>query len=350
VQSYTKDKTVRILFVSPGYLPKIGGVEYAVKSIAERLVKKGHEVIVIAGEPHSQKPSEEFINGVKILKWPTWSPNGAYHVPKQMSKFKERLLGLARDADIIHVHSFHTIFTVLAGLEVKEMKSDKKLVVTGHYHGGGHTVLRDILWSFWRSKVRKLLGMADVIHCVSLSEKKSILKDYPVSEEKIIVIPNGVEEDVFAYKWKGKESDYMLYAGRIEKYKKLDKAMKLSKKMNLKLTIIGYGSYRNKLKKLAEKIHPNGVKFEDFLPRRKYLETLANARYAINLSDKEAYSIFIAEALAIGTPCLVSKVIVESLDIKYSVKIFSEGYYASKALIFPWNDIVAKVSKYLYTY
>jgi len=136
---------MRILFVSPGYPPKIGGVEYVVKSVAERLVKKDHEVVVIAGEPHSQKPSEEFINGVKVIRWPTWSPNGAYHVPKRMSKFKEELVGLAEDADIIHVHSFHAVFTVLAGLKVKEKNPDKKLVVTGHYHGGGHTVFRNIL-------------------------------------------------------------------------------------------------------------------------------------------------------------------------------------------------------------
>mgnify|MGYP000244577949 CR=1 FL=1 len=330
---------MKILFVSPGYLPKIGGVEYVVKSIAERLVKKGHEVVVISGEPRCQKPSEEFINDVKIVRWPIWSPGGAYHIPRRISKFEEKLFDLAKGVDVIHVHSFHAVFTVLAGLKIGGMRSDGKLVVTGHYHGGGHTAFRNVLWSFWRSKVKNLLDMADVIHCVSLSEKKRILKDYSVSEEKIIVIPNGVDEDVFAYKWKGRESDYMLYAGRIEKYKKLDEAIKLSKKINLRLTIIGQGPYKEELSKNAGKIYPNGVEFKGFLPRSRYLETLANARYAINLSNKEAYSIFIAEALAIGVPAMVSKEIAENLKAE-SKSFNKELVLAVKAPIKTWNEIV----------
>jgi len=42
---------LKILYVSPGYYPRIGGVEYVVKSVAERLVRMRHEVIVLAGEP-----------------------------------------------------------------------------------------------------------------------------------------------------------------------------------------------------------------------------------------------------------------------------------------------------------
>ncbi|RLE87482.1 MAG: glycosyltransferase family 1 protein [Thermoprotei archaeon] len=338
---------MKILFVSPGYPPKIGGVEYVVKSVAERLVKKGHEVVVIAGEPRSQKPSEEFINDVEIIRWPTLSPGGAYHIPRRMSKFEEMLLELAKRVDVIHVHSFHAVSTVSAGLKIGKMRPGRKLVVTGHYHGGGHTTFRNILWNFWRLRVKSLLDMADVIHCVSQSEKKRILKDYPEFEEKIVVIPNGVDEDVFTYRWWGQESNYMLYAGRIEKYKKLDEAIKLSKKMNLKLTIIGQGPYQKKLKKKAEKLYPNGVEFKGFLPRRKYLETLANARYAINLSNKEAYSIFIAEALAIRVPAMVSKEIAENLEAE-SNPFNEELALVIKAPIKTWNEIAQTYLSKLY--
>jgi len=254
---------MKILYITPRYYPHVGGIGYVVKSIAERLSKRGYEVTVLTGEPEIKQPREEEVNGVRVIRWPTWSPNGAYHVPKRMGKINEKLLGLAEDADIIHAHSFHTVFTVLAGLKIKEMKPDKKLVVTGHYHGGGHTVFRNVLWIFWRSRLKNLLDVADVIHCVSQGEKKRVLKDY-LEFERRIVIPNSVDEDIFAYKWRGQESDYMLYAGRIEKYKRLDEAVKLSKKMNLKLTIIGQGPYKEKLRKNAEKLYPNGVEFKDF--------------------------------------------------------------------------------------
>ena len=41
---------MKILYISPGYYPRIGGVEYVVKSVAGRLVRMGHEVTVLAGE------------------------------------------------------------------------------------------------------------------------------------------------------------------------------------------------------------------------------------------------------------------------------------------------------------
>jgi glycogen synthase len=41
---------MRILFIAPSYYPHVGGVEYVVKSVAERLAKAGHEVSVISGK------------------------------------------------------------------------------------------------------------------------------------------------------------------------------------------------------------------------------------------------------------------------------------------------------------
>jgi len=76
---------MRILYVVPGYYPRIGGVEYVVKSVSERLVKMGHEVTVLAGEPGIDGPREEEVNGVRLVRWPTWSPSGAYHFPRKRS-------------------------------------------------------------------------------------------------------------------------------------------------------------------------------------------------------------------------------------------------------------------------
>jgi len=50
---------VKILFIASFYYPSIGEVEYVVKSVAERLAKRGHEVTVIAGEPGAERPMEE---------------------------------------------------------------------------------------------------------------------------------------------------------------------------------------------------------------------------------------------------------------------------------------------------
>jgi tyrosyl-tRNA synthetase len=48
---------MEILIATTSYYPHIGEVEYVVKSTAERLVRKGHNVTVIAGNPAGKHPS-----------------------------------------------------------------------------------------------------------------------------------------------------------------------------------------------------------------------------------------------------------------------------------------------------
>jgi len=47
---------MKILLATPSYHPNIGGVEYVVKSIAERLAALGHETTVVTGPEGQQTP------------------------------------------------------------------------------------------------------------------------------------------------------------------------------------------------------------------------------------------------------------------------------------------------------
>ena len=334
-------------FVSPSYYPHIGGVEYVVKSVAERLVKMGHEITVIAGKPEIDKSREEEINSVKIIRWPVWSPGEAYHYPRRRDDLRRLLREIFRDVDIVHIHSVHTIFTVFSGLSIAKEAGDVKIVVSPHYHGSGHTVLRSFLWIFWRNWVSKLLDKAEVIHAVSRREASMIRSHYPETSRKTIVISNGVEEDVLRYKWSGHDSDHMIYAGRVERYKRLDLAIEIARESGLRLMIIGKGSYRDKLMKYAEKRYKGSVVFIDPQPREKYLKMLSEARYAINPSRHEAYSIFIAEALAIGTPSIITREIAENIEAE--TKSFDkELVITEKASINSWNEIALKYVESLY--
>ena len=338
---------MKIVQACPRYYPHIGGVEYVVKSVAERLAKLGHEVTLLAGEPSITKPKEESINGVRIVRWPTWSPREAYHLPRKVSELEKLLKELAKNADVVHVHSIHSIFTVFSGLKIGNSLHDAKLIITPHYHGGGHTTLRKLLWIYWRHKASALLSCADTIHAVSRREASLINVHYPQVREKIVIVPNGVEEDVLNYRWQGRYSDYLIYAGRVEKYKRLELAMEIAKKIGLKLWIVGRGSYRSKMEKYAEKRYKGIVEFLEPQPRDKYLELLSKARYAVNPSSHEAYSIFIAEALAIGTPVIVSREIAENLEAE-TKPFHRELATSEKAPIRTWSEIVEIYLKNLY--
>jgi len=180
---------MRTLFVAPRYYPHIGGVEYVVKSVAERLAGRGHEVMVLCGESGMEKPKEELINGVHLVKWPIYAPGDAYYIPRMRYMLKNWLLNTARENDVVHFHSVHSVLAMYSLRALRDSRVCK--VLTPYYHGTGHTFFRRLLWGSWRTYVRRLLRFVDVVHTVSRLEAQLVKKDFKVDA---IPIENGVDE------------------------------------------------------------------------------------------------------------------------------------------------------------
>ena len=294
---------MRILFIAPSYYPHIGGVEYVVKSVAERLAKAGHEAIVVAGEPEIGKPREEEINSVKVIRWSTISPGGAYHFPKRRSDLEKLLKELAKRVDAVHVHSIHSIFSMYSLRVVKQMNI--RVVATPYYHGTGHTIFRRFLWLFWRRYVRGLMKDC-IVHTVSKLEARLVEKDFGV---KAVPIENGVEEWIRDLRWD--PQGYVLYSGRIERYKNVDLLARIVKMLNdvygynLELKVFGRGPYTERLRRFLREL---GISHEvgDFKPFKEYIDVLSHATLFGLLSEKESYPQSVNEANAIGVPTVIA--------------------------------------------
>src|SRR5437879_13689633 len=76
---------------------------------------------------------------------------------------------------------------------------------------------------------------------------------FPASAGKIKVIPNGVDSELLSrYSWSPPTSPRILFVGRLEKYKNVDKiltafAVLKEKHSSLKLTIVGRGPVKEEL-------------------------------------------------------------------------------------------------------
>jgi glycosyltransferase involved in cell wall biosynthesis len=295
---------------------------------------------VVTGDPKADKPREEEINGVHVVRWPTWAPSDAYHIPKERDQLGNILRKLLNDADAVHIHSAHAVLTVWTAATARRINPDVRIVFTPHYHGTGHSALRRLLWIPWRRYVARAVEAADAIHAVSPREAGLIKSHYPQANGKVAIIPNGVEEDVFNHRWRGTDSDYMMYAGRVEKYKRLEVAVELARKLGLRLMVVGRGPHRERLRRYARR-RGAAVKLLDPQPRPDYLRLLAGARYAVNPSKQEAYSVFAAEALAMAIPTITTSEVAENLQAE--AEPFRVGLVAIKhAPILPWNQIIPK--------
>jgi glycosyltransferase involved in cell wall biosynthesis len=298
---------MKILQVSPRYYSSVGGVEYTVKRLVEGMKNRGHQVAVVCGDPSAKHAETSEIDGVEVLRVPTYAPGDAFHIPKNRSAV-ERFIG--NDVDVVHTHSAHAVISILPMAFKKSMKPRWKLVYTMHFSTSGYTFLRRTLWKlYWRRRINSGLKYADAIHATSLLESNLVKEQFDNAEGKLTIIPLGMDEEVFRYHWKGRNSDYVLYSGRLEKYKRVDLAVKSVELVrrqgyNVGFVIVGHGSESDYFRKRAEK--NTWITCTQSRPRDEYLELLSNARAVINLSSAENFNLFLAEACTIGVPIVAT--------------------------------------------
>jgi len=320
---------MRVMFIVSHYYPYTGGVEYVVKSVAERLVKKGHDVTVLCGESSLDNPKEEWINGVNVFRWPVWAPGDAYHIPRMRGKLKSWLLNAVKECDVVHFHSVHSVLTIYSLDVLKDCEVHK--VLTPYYHGTGHTAFRRLLWRRWRSRVKGALRFVDVVHTVSRLEAQLVERDFMVNA---FSIENGVDEWILKLSWS--PSGYVMYSGRIEQYKNIHRLANIVKMLNsdfginLELKVFGSGPFVNHLNKHLREIRVKCY-VEPPQPFKKYIENLSRASLFGLLSEKESYPQSVNEANAIGVPVVV----VEPWGLNFSGRsrtLMTQLYKSDEAL------------------
>ena len=298
--------TIRILQVCPRDYESIGGVECTVKKLCEGLKSRSHEVSVVCGSSSSKTEIVEK-DGIRVVKVPTYAPSNSFHVPKNRKMVAE---AIGNDVDIVHTHSAHSVISMLP-LELKRSpKAAWNLVYSMHFSTPGYTFFRSFLWqAFWKRRINSGLKYVDAVHSTSLLESKSVRSQFSNADGKVFIVPLGLDEDVFSNHWKGMDSDYILYCGRVEKYKRVDLAVKAIEKtrdwgISVKFLIVGDGSHVGYYKRIAEK--KGWIACLPHRQRGEYLELLSNARAVINLSSAENFNLFLAEACAVGVPIIAT--------------------------------------------
>lgn len=292
-----------IAHICPRYYPYIGGVETHVKEITERLVKKGIQVEVLTTDPKSDLPVTDEINGVVVRRFPSWAPGDAYYFSNPLNKYLRRHNA---NYEILHAHSYHALPALYTALN----KDRTRLFFTPHYHGQGHTPFRNLLLKLYKNMAKRIFIRSERVISVSQYEKGLILRDFPISEEKIDLIPNGINRNEFIHRKTNDKSNTILSVGRLEEYKGMQHLVKVLVKLSdeIKINIVGKGTYSKKLSALVDDLDlGDRVNLFPSLERCDLLHMYADADLFALLSRNEAYGICVAEALASGTPCVVAK-------------------------------------------
>jgi glycosyltransferase involved in cell wall biosynthesis len=296
---------IKIAQVCHRYHPFLGGVETHVEEISKRLASEGFKIEVLTVDTSGMLESERVYQGVSIKRFKSLSPRSISEVYYPSLTLWQYLRNNSYKYDVIHAHNYHA----LPSLYAASTKSINNFVFTPHYHGAGGSAFRNLLHIPYRLLGQRIFDKADKIICVSNYEKYLVNK-LDVDEKKIVVIPNGLNLDQYKGLQRNKRDfKSILYVGRIEKYKGIQFILEAVANLdeNIIAEIVGIGPYKSELMKLATAMGiGKRVRFYDNLPRKQLLEKYIDAEIFIMLSIRESYGITVAEALSLGTPCIVS--------------------------------------------
>ena len=309
---------MRIVHVHHHYLPIAGGMEAAVRALAEEQARRGHEVHVItSGYGVGGRPREEVVNGVHVhrvrairLGFPDLT------VPIELPE------DVIDRADVLHAHSQNSYFS----LRVAEEARRRGVPVAFHLMAldalGDHpNPLVRLLGPAYASRAaRRAIEVASVAMVKSgwdLERARALGAD-PV------LVPDGVSDVLLSLprdpeagrELTGLSEPYFAYVGRLHRLKGVDvlvRALAEARRMGAEVgvAIAGPGDPAPYLR-LAERLGVAGhVRFLGYVSeeQKAHLIDGAVALVVPSVSNYvEAYSIAASEAWARGRPVIASAV------------------------------------------
>lgn len=304
---------MNILLINYMETTAAGGINKTIREIARHLAERNHSVVVL--QPNvSNFLSEETYDGFKILRVKSRFGNYFYDFSPEIFFFLIKNMKRL-NPDIIHVHGYHTLFSPEVIFILKNvLKVNVPIVFTCHYDPLNRNTLAGKLFGNFYNKFigAKILKSTSQIVSVSNYEANNI--NNILKCENIIVIPHGVDLIDISKSKKKKDFIKLLYVGYLLDYKgvqyiigSLHELIYLHKIQNVRLTIVGEGQYKKNLLIYSKKLKVDDyIEWKPFLPSSKVMQEMKNADIFLLLSKSEGYGIVVAEALAMGTPAIVT--------------------------------------------
>jgi glycosyltransferase involved in cell wall biosynthesis len=190
---------MKILIVATFVPPHIGGLEVVVQQQARTLADMGNEVTVFTSRHDRRLADDETIDGYRVLRTGVWNAiERRTAVPYPVWGFRSlaRLIGLVREADVVHVHDVYYQPTVMAAFLAHRAR--RPLFITQHVAIVQHdswavmAVQRLIYGTIGARLWRWSRGI--IAYNVLVQR---FLVERGVPEEKIQLVYNGIDTNVF---------------------------------------------------------------------------------------------------------------------------------------------------------
>lgn len=307
---------MRILQVVQFFSPNHGGSAVVPYELSKHLRDAGHDVTVVTTDFEMNGDFINSLDGVEVLPFHCQMNIGGFLVSSSLIKY---LWHHIDEFDVIHMHNFRTFQNIVCYYFAK--KHDIPYILQAH-----GSVLRIIEKKAFKYLFDMFFGnniLKGAAKVVSVSNiEVSQYKQMGVSEERIVVIPNGIDlerfnnqpkKNTFRNKWDISENNIVLYLGRLHKRKGIDYLIKSFSLIrdeikDIKLVLAGSDNeYRHEAELLITELNlTNYVKFTGYLGENDKIAAYVDATVLVYPATLEIFGLVPFEAVMCGTPVIVT--------------------------------------------
>lgn len=298
---------MKILRVAPDIYPHVvGGICLHAHEMSKEQAKMGHDVTIYTAS-EGIECAYEAPEGYHVRNFKPFArifgnsiiPNMFVDLVKNQSKY-----------DVVHAHS-HLFFSTNLCAVARQLGSTP-LVITNHGLNS-QTAPKWFQDIYTATGARITFAAADRIICYTETEKKELI-DMGIKSQKIKVIHNGIDTDLFV---PSKETSFdkksLLWVGRYAKGKGVDYLIDAfnivkSRHPEATLTMVGKGPEKDRI---VQKIHDlklsNSITMKDFVQNSELVGLYQESSVFVLPSLEEGVPRTILESMSCGIPVVCSK-------------------------------------------
>jgi phosphatidylinositol alpha-mannosyltransferase len=298
---------MKIGIVSPYYIDRFGGVQSHIIATRNELIKRGHEVKIIAPKARKAGGNQEKAHvisigtsaEIKFKSFATTFPVAMSVNPKEIDTLLE-----AEKFDILHVHEPYMIMLPY------QIVQKAKCPVVGTLHANKpDSLVNKSVGRAARGYFKTAATKIDTLTAVSTEAGRFALKGV---DKQVRIVPNGIELKSYnrlrsTYsKSATKELKTIVYIGRLEKRKGAIYLLKAFQALqadrdNIALIIAGSGPNAKSLKDYARRNKLQNVQFVGHVSEAEKKSLLKSADvYCSPALYGESFGIVLLEAMAMG--------------------------------------------------
>jgi glycosyltransferase involved in cell wall biosynthesis len=296
---------MHVTHVVPDITQEASGPSYSVVRLCESLIAQGQDVTLAVLDWAPMASPRHFLNAFPL----GWGPRRLGRSPAM----RQWLLAQAasRSVDLIHNHSLWMMPNVYPGQVAQRhgiaLVVSPRGTLSDWAMQSGSSVKR----VFWPLLQRPALSATTCFHATAESECEDIRR--MGFRQPIAIIPNGIDIPALRPKQAG-DSHTVLFLGRVHPKKGLDMLLPAWRAVQdrfplWRLQIVGPddGGYLAKMHRLAGELRLERIEFSGALYGGQKWQAYEQADLFVLPTYSENFGVSVAEALAAGTPAIVTQ-------------------------------------------